>query len=288
MNQLILPFLLVCVMSSPLYAGQSIITEGEGFVCMGADESRPVTESRAFAEAKRNAVESVNMYVQSEIVIADTMLANDLVSAYANARVRILQELLREWYTKQSQDDCCRVKLKVEVIPDNKTMVRNSKKNSYLLHSDSSCPLAIKVWMDKDVYLQGERMKIFIKANKPFFAKVIYKQADGTLLQLLPNQFRDQNYFNGGVVYEIPSGDDHSDLVVTRPFGFENVTVYASTSPLGTLDIRPAGGFYAIGNKQSDVPHSARCLIFEGEHSDHMVAEFAEATVSTVTRTSGY
>lgn len=287
MKQLIMSFVLVSVILSPLYAGQSIITTGEGVACMGADNSRELTESRAFAEARRNAVESVNMYVQSEIIISDTLLANDLVSAYANARVKVLQELTREWYAKQGRNDCCRVKIKVEVIPENNTIIKDAKKYSHVLQSDSSCPLAIKVWMDKDVYLQGEHMKIFIRANKPFYASVIYKQADSSLLQLLPNQFRDQNYFNGGIVYEIPSGADHSDLVVTRPFGFENVTVYASTLPLGILDLQPAGGFYSINSKQSDISQATRCIEFEGEHSNHMVAEFAEATVSTVTRAVG-
>jgi len=63
-------------------------------------------------------------------------------------------------------------------------------------------------------------MRIYLKGNKPFYGKVLYKQADGSLVQLLPNPFRNQDYFNGGVVYELPSGEDHFDMEVTATFGF--------------------------------------------------------------------
>ena len=53
------------------------------------------------------------------------------------------------------------------------------------------------------------------------------------MVQILPNPYRNENYFQGGAVYEIPSGNDRFDLEISPPFGKENITVYASTSPLG-------------------------------------------------------
>jgi hypothetical protein len=53
----------------------------------------------------------------------------------------------------------------------------------------------------------------------------------GIRVQLLPNSYRAENYFNGGVVYEVPSGNDRFDLEVSPPFGKENIFVYASSSP---------------------------------------------------------
>ena len=284
MKQLFLSLILTCLMVSSLHAGQSIIIEGEGYACMGDDKSRKATETTAMADAKRKATESAATYIQAETHIKDAMLEKDLLSAYANAQVKVLQELLKEWYKEQGLGDCYRVKLKVEVIPDEKAMAGNATKNQDLLESDPSGPLAIRVWTDKQEYVKGERMKVFIKANKPFFANVVYKQADNSLLQLLPNPYRDQNYFNGGVVYEIPSGDDRFDLEVSPPYGTENVTVYASTSPTGTLDVKPAGGVFSIANKLSDISTTTRGVKFAQKDSGKSVAEFAEATAMAVTR----
>ena len=46
----------------------------------------------------------------------------------------------------------------------------------------------------------------------------------------LPNPHRSDNYFNGGVVYEVPSGNDHFILEVSPPFGKGTILVYASPS----------------------------------------------------------
>jgi hypothetical protein len=127
-------------------------------------------------------------------------------------------------------------------------------------------------------------MKVFIKANKPFYANVVYKQADSTLLQLLPNPYREKNYFNGGVVYEIPSADDRFDLEVAAPFGTENITLYASTAPTGNLDVTPSGGVFSINSKSSEISRTTRGVKFIRKGSGQSVAEFAEATVTAVTR----
>jgi hypothetical protein len=282
----ILSLILTCLMVSLLHAGQSIIIEGEGYACMGDDKSRKATETTAMADAKRKATESAATYIQSETHIKDAMLEKDLLSAYANAQVKVIQELLKEWYKEQGLGDCYRVKLKVEVIPDEKAMAGNAKKNQDLLESDPSGPLAIRVWTDKQEYVKGERLKVFIKGNKPFFANVVYKQADNSLLQLLPNPYRDQNYFNGGVVYEIPSGDDRFDLEVSPPYGTETVTVYASTSPTGSLDVKPAGGVFSIANKLSEISTTTRGVKFVQKGGGGGVAEFAEATATAFTKST--
>lgn len=284
MKQLVLSLAFVCLMGSTLYAGQSIITEGEGYACMGDDKSRKTTESTAVADAKRNATESAASYIKSETHVKDAILEKDLLSAYANAQVKVLQELMKEWYKEQGLGDCFRVKLKVEVVPDEGTMAMNSKKSREVLADDPTAPLSVKVWTDKKEYAQGERMKVFIKANKPFYANVVYKQADNTLMQLLPNPYRAQNYFNGGVVYEIPSGEDRFDLEVAAPFGIESVTVYASTAPTGNLDVTPTGGVFSIVNKSSEIAQTTRGIKFTAKDKGPSIAEFAEGNVTAVTR----
>lgn len=287
MKQTILAVILACLMATTLHAGQSIITEGEGYACMGEDKSRKGTESSAMADAKRKATESAATYIESETHIKDAMMEKDLLALYANAQVKVIQELLKEWYKEQGLGDCYRVKLQVEVIPDEKAMVGLAKKSQESLENDPAAPLNVKIWTDRPSYSEKECMRIYLKGNKPFYGRVVYKQADDTTVQLLPNPFRDQNYFNGGTVYELPSGEDRFTMETCAPFGTEQITIYASTVPTGDLDVAPAGAVFSVANHPADVPIATRGvkLVQKGEGGGKQAtAEFSEAAVNIVTK----
>lgn len=93
MNKITLFFIgLPLFLSNLGYAVQSNIVETEGSACMGMDKSRKQTEQTALAEAKRKAVEFVSTHITSETQVINSQLENDLISAYANAEVKILQK----------------------------------------------------------------------------------------------------------------------------------------------------------------------------------------------------
>lgn len=250
-------FLIVSLcMATPLYAAQSTIKIAEGSACMGDDKSRKQTETAAMADAKRNAIESVQTYVSSATEVKDFVLQKDLVSAYANATVVVDEELEKGWYKDPAQGDCYKVKIKTQVIPDEKAM----KKAKDTALDDPSLPLTVKVWTDKEAYREGEKIKIYLQGNKPFFAKVIYRDAGNNNLQLLPNPYRQDNYFQGGVIYAIPSGTDKFELEVNPPFGEESIMIYASISELGDLNLKQEGGVYAVKDKPRDIGIKARSI----------------------------
>ncbi|MFZ6008466.1 MAG: DUF4384 domain-containing protein [Nitrospirota bacterium] len=232
-------FIIFAFFVNTAHSAQSTITESEGYACMGEDKSRKQTEQAAMADAKRKAIEQVSTYIKSETHIKDLELEKDLVSAYANATVRIIQEMEKGWYKDQSLGDCFKIKIKAEVMPDEKAMDMLSK--SKQTTDDPSAPLQVQVWTDKKEYASGDKIKIYIKGNKPFYAIVLYKDVKGELLQLLPNPYRKDNYFSGGAIYEIPSGNDRFELEVSPPFGEENVFVYSSTSVLGDINVEDMG-----------------------------------------------
>lgn len=234
-----------------LHAGQSTITVADGSACMGYDKSRKETEVEALINAKRKAVEFASTYLQSETRVRDFEVERDIVDAYANATIKIIEEIEKTWYRDAAAGECFRIKIKAEVIPDEKAMMEVAKDLSMV--NDPQAPLNVQVWTDKKVYKQSEKIKIYIKGNKPFYARVLYRDAQGTLLQLLPNSFRKDNYFNGGVVYEIPSGNDRFELEVSPPFGEENIIVYSSVAPLGDINLQDLGGVYEVKTRANDV-----------------------------------
>ncbi|MBI5047342.1 MAG: DUF4384 domain-containing protein [Deltaproteobacteria bacterium] len=265
-----------------LFAVQSTITESEGYACMGEDKSKKQTEQAAMADSKRKAVESVSTYIKSETHVKDFELEKDLVSAYANAAVKIIQELEKGWYKDASAGDCFKIRIKAEVIPDEKEMEKVAK--SKQVADDPSAPLNINVWTDKKEYKNSEKIKIYIKGNKPFYARVVYKDAGGQLVQLLPNPYRTNNYFNGGVIYEIPSGEDRFELEVSPPFGSEGIIVYASSSQVGEIDLKPSGGVYEIKTKAKDIGDKTRGVVIAEKGADKKTpSEFSEVAVDVKT-----
>ncbi len=287
MNKFFIAFLFLILSASGLHAVQSTITEAEGTACMGDDKSRKQTEEAALTAAKKKAVEYASTYVSSETTVKNFITEKDFVSAYANASVRIIQELEKSWYKDPVSGDCCKTKIKAEVLPDEKSMARLSKSSA--VADDPSAPLNIKVWTDKKEYKSGEKIKVFLRGNKPFYARILYKDAGGELVQLLPNPYRSSTYFHGGTIYELPSGDDKFDLEVGPPFGSENVVVYASTSPLGEISTQTRGGVYQIKTQPKDVEMKTRGVALvqkpEGKAGTAAASEFfEEKTIIKTTR----
>ena len=275
--------LLILFMISNLHASQSTIIEADGIACMGYDKSRKQTEEEALANAKKKAVEHTSTYIKSESRLKDFELEKDLIEAYSNAMVKVIEEISRSWYRDASLGECCQVKIKAEVIPDNQAMDRISK--GKVLAEDPSAPLTVQLWTDKKQYKEKEKIKIYLRGNKPFYARILHKGVNGELLQLLPNPYRKDHYFNGGVIYEIPSGVDRFDMEVAPPLGQENIVVYASTAPLGEIDLSLAGGVYKIKTESEKIGEISRGVSLKEKIPGQQTktAEFSESQVLLIT-----
>jgi hypothetical protein len=279
MKKVLLPFMLILSLSADLFASQSTIIETDGQACMGYDKSRKQTEGEALTDAKNKAVQHAATYIKSETRVKDFELEKDLVEAYANATVKVLQEISRSWYRDASLGDCCQVKIKAEVIPDSEAMDRISKAKAH--QDDPAAPLHVQLWTDKKEYKKGDKIKIYIRGNKPFYARIVHKGVNGNLLQLLPNPYRKDHYFHGGIIYEVPSGPDQFDMEVTPPFGQENIIVYSSTAPLGDISLAPAGGVYKITTGAEKVGEGSRTVSLKEKNSGQQTnaAEFSEGQI---------
>ncbi len=265
-----------------LYAAQSTITEAEGYSCAGDDKSRKQTELAAMSEAKRVAVEYAVSYVKSETRIKDYQVEKDIVQAYSNATVKVIESKESKWYKDERSGDCFRVKIKAEVIPDEKAMTSLASNQSAA--DDPALPLSINVWTDKKQYKNKEQIKIFLKGNRPFYARVLYVNVKGESIQLLPNPTRSDNYFNGGVIYEIPSGNDRFELEVNPPFGEEKILVYASSTELGNINIQAAGSVYEVKTDSKDVGVKTRGIQLKEKTGGAKPAEsFFESKVTIKT-----
>ena len=269
---------------SHVYAIQSTIMEAEGYACMGDDKSRKQTEQQSMTDAKRNAVENVLTYVKSETKVKDFQIEDDIMKAYANASVKILEVKENRWYKDERSGDCLKTKIKAEVIPDEKAI--KEAVSSKVPFDSPGMPLNVRLWTDKKEFRKGDKIKIYIQGNKPFYARVHYRDVKGEIVQLLPNPYRTDNYFNGGVIYEIPSGNDRFELEVSPPFGDENISLYASTSPLGEISLSEGGAVYQVTTKETDIGIKTRGIKLKEKSGggQSQASEFFEERMSVKTR----
>jgi hypothetical protein len=265
MLRIFISIIMVISCISNVYAIQSTIMNSEGYACMGEDKSRKQTEDTAMADAKKKAVEDVVTYVSSVTKVEDYAIVQDIINAYSKASVKVLEKKAF-WYKDERSGDCHKIQIKAEVVPDEKAIKDAAMKKPTA--DNPVMPLQVSLWTDKKEYSSGDKIKIFIKGNKPFFARVLHRDIKGGYLQLFPNPYRTENYFNGGVIYEIPSGNDKFELEVSPPFGDEQIILYSSTTPLGDINLKAEGGVYQVKTREIDIGIKTRGVKIKGIDED--------------------
>jgi len=102
--------------------------------------------------------------------------------------------------------------------------------------------LQVRLWTDRGdggVYREGERLYVYLKANRDCYVRLLYTQADGTNVQIFPNAYDRDNKIVKDKVYVVPNKDDPFEFEITAPFGAELLQAFASTEPLPALEGQP-------------------------------------------------
>ena len=125
----------------------------------------------------------------------------------------------------------------------------------------SAGPIQVDVWTTKDTYRENENIVVKFKADRDFYGKVVYRTVDGSLVQILPNDYNSRDFFKGGQEYTIPGPEDQFALTVAPPFGEEQVIVYASDSPLMDVNkVAISQGLSTIPGNAKDVDKKVRAI----------------------------
>ena len=148
-------------------------------------------------------------------------------------------------------------------------------------------PLTVKVWTNKSQYSPNDVMQIYLKGNKPFYGMLTYQDVNGNILQILPNPNRSDHYFDGGVIYSVPSNGDTFELVVEPPFGKETLSLYASTAPLGEINKIDLGAAFKVEEEKKSVATKTRGLKLDLNKNTHpdrpdersRIAEFGQVSL---------
>ena len=260
---------------------RSTIVEVDGWSYLSEDKTIRQLREEALTNAKREALERAQTYVQSVSKVENFQLSYDAIVSEAEGAIRVLESEDHGI----TDDNRYRYWIKAEVTyslepPEGKADL------SADLVKDPDAPLTVHVWTERTEYKAGQKIKVFLQGNKDFYARVVYRDVQGNLLQLLPNPHRRENFFEGGKVVSIPGGGDRFDLEVGPPFGIENIIVYASSSEMGDADVTAVGDvLYGVQGDLNDYGMKTRGVkIVQSEGETTSGAEFYEARCEVKTR----
>jgi len=261
-----------------LTAKHFAIVEADGYAYLAEDKTIRQMREEALANAKRDALEKGQTFIQSFTKIENFQLSYDLIQSQSEGFVKILESKDHGITSDNRYHYWIKAEIEYRLkMPD--------VKNAPELQSNPAAPLNVVLWTDKAVYQAGECINIFLKSNKDFYARVIYVNAQGDIVQLLPNQLRKDNFLKGGQVVTIPDAVDGFKIKVGPPFGREKIIVYASSAPQGEIASAPFGK--SLIKLKSDLP-TVGTAVRSVKSSEAIIdtpngSEFFEATVGIET-----
>lgn len=108
----------------------------------------------------------------------------------------------------------------------------------------------VEIWTNKGkdnlIFTEGEHLKLYVRANKECYIRLIYHLADGHSVLLFDNYYIAAHMVNK--VIEIPD-----EFVCSEPFGVEVLQVNAQSKPFDPLNIRKQDGYDFIESSLKEV-----------------------------------
>jgi len=212
---------------------RSSIHEVDGYAYLGDDTTPGQARKAALATAKRQALEMARTRIESNTLVREGKLEYDLIQSGAEGYVSVLEQ--KDHGLKGNR---YHVWIRAEVEYGLKPTDKQSDSGQIL---SPEAPLTVKVWTPQKRYRKGQKVVVNISGNRDFYARIVNVDSEGTITQILPNDFRSNRRFVGGKLYKVPGKGDRFAFKVMDTYGEEEIVVYASEVPLGRVKTEPAG-----------------------------------------------
>lgn len=255
---------------------RSAIVEADGYAYLAENKTILQLRNEARAAAMREALERGESYIKSITTVENFKVSYDLIKSDSEGFVKIIES--KDYGITPDNRYHYWIKAEIKYV-----LKISAKEKSLGIMSDDSAPLTVSLKTEKGEYTLGDEVRIFIKGNKDFYAYIVYEDAAGNLIQILPNQYRKDNLFKGNRDYIIPDKNDDFSLRIQPPFGTENIWLFASTNALGKVDITPMGkSFYSIRDNIKKYGEKTRGI--DIQKKDNSGVDFIEVSSPILTR----
>jgi hypothetical protein len=250
---------------------RSSIHEVNGYAYLGENTTPRQARAEALATAKRQALEMARVRLESNTLIKDGKLQYDFIKSGAKGVVSVLEQKDHGF-----RDNRYHVWIRAEVKYDLRP-VKQHQKNPQTLFDEG--PLTVKVWTPRKQYHKGEKVVVHIMGSRDFYARIVNVDAKENVTQLLPNDYRSNSRFKGGVLCRVPGEGDRFAIKVMDNLGEEKIVVYASEAPLGEVNTTSAGaGLRGYGGTPDQMARAVRAIKVVPGARPESGAAFYEAT----------
>jgi len=82
---------------------------------------------------------------------------------------------------------------------------------------------------DGQTYVEGDVISYFVSSSHDAFLLLIYQDASGNLIQILPNQHSQNHIYPADLYFQVPGENVGFQFEIAAPFGDEHVWAFAST-----------------------------------------------------------
>jgi len=139
-----------------------------------------------------------------------------------------------------------------------------------ITHAETNLSLELNTSKGKKpVFIENDNVKLFFKANKECYVRIIYQMADGTAVLLVDNMKVTQKDLNKEL-------SAPTDFICSEPFGEELLTAYAQQKPFDKIATQNVDGYDIIQSLQSAYQQSEKGL--------KKKIEFTKTTIKVLTQ----
>ncbi len=160
--------------------------------------------------------------------------------------------------------------------------------------SASDPPPPIKVWLDDDVLMRGDRARLHVKTVQDGYLVVLRADAEGHIRVLFPVDPGDSNFVRGGKKLEIRGRGGREAFTVDEREGSGTVLAARSATPL-KFDEFTRGGhwdYHALSSQAADSDAEGALLDIAqrmaGDHFDYDVVRYTVSNQPRFRRYAGW
>lgn len=288
--------LLVVTVGSPVQADQrgAKVSEGSspsglepvrglGCYTYGDGETPALAHAAAKAEARKQAVESYRVYLQSASTVKNFQLEHDVVET---ASAAILQGEQVEKKEEKGREICITIAAEINPVEMDKLIQERIKAKDVAqaaqatLVAGSAAGLTVRLNKPAGRYVEGDNLTISVQSDRDGYLKLDYFQADGNVVHLVPNIYGGEAFIKAGQVYTFGAPGGREVFTIQGPFGDETIKAILNPQPFGTAFA--TGRNVEDSRQYLDSLHTATRGV--GMSAGASAAHWAEAAVRLMTQ----
>lgn len=104
-------------------------------------------------------------------------------------------------------------------------------------HNSKSINIEVTTHLgDKQSFKAGDKVAFLVSLDKDAHLLMIYEDAENNLIQVIPNTYRKNSFYEEGLFIAIPDRSEPFEFVIHPPFGTEKLWVFASSRQFPVLE----------------------------------------------------